>query len=95
MCRFGLRAGAWALAGAVMVTLAAGCGATGHAASPGQGPGRQIFTMKLVQDHHPRLDRGVLTYSELTALQVRQAASFDVVVTDVGRGPQTLSLIHI
>lgn len=89
MCRFGLRAGAWALAGAVMVTLAAGCGAPGHPASPGQGPGRQISTMKLVPDHHPRLDRGVLTYSELTALQVRQAASFDVVVTDVGRGPQT------
>jgi hypothetical protein len=89
MCRVGIRAGAWALAGTVMITLAAGRSAAGHAAPPGQGPGPQIFTMKLLKDHHPRLDRGVLTYSDLAAMQVRQAASFDVVVTDVGRGPET------
>lgn len=89
MCRVGLRAGAWALAGTVMITLAAGCSAAGHAAPPGQGPGPQIFTMKLLKDHHPRLDRGVLTYSDLAAMQVRQATPFDVVVTDVGRGPET------
>ena len=43
--------------------------------------------MKLVKDH-PRLDRGVLTYSELTNMRVRQATSFDAQVTDVGRGPE-------
>jgi len=88
MGRVGLRAGAWALAGVVMVTLAAGCSAAGHAASPGQGPGAQIFTMKMVTDHR-RLDRGVLAFSGLTAMQARQAAAFDVEVTDVGRGPGT------
>ena len=90
MCRFMFRAGAWALAGAVMVTLAAGCSTSGsgRAAPPRRGSGPQIFTMKLVKDHR-RLDRGVLTYSELATMQVRQGASFDVVVTDVGRGPET------
>jgi len=90
MCWSRFRAGAWALAGAVMVTLAAGCSASGsgHAAPPRQGSSPQIFTMKLVKDHR-RLDRGVLTYSKLAIMQVRQGASFDVVVTDVGRGPQT------
>jgi len=88
MGRVGMRAGAWALAGAVMVTLAAGCSAAGHATSPGQGPGAQIFTMKMVTDHR-RLDRGVLAYRALTAMRVQQAASFEVVVTDVGRGPET------
>src|SRR5260370_40539664 len=34
------------------------------------------------------LDRGVLTYSTLTTLQVQQTTSFDVKVTDVGRGPE-------
>jgi Superinfection immunity protein len=88
MRRSGLRAGAWALAGTVMITLAAGCGAAGHATSPGQGPGPQIFTMKMVTDHR-RLDRGVLAYSVLAAMQARQAALLAVEVTDVGRGPET------
>ncbi len=32
------------------------------------------------------LDRGVLTYTELTEMNVRQSASFEVDVTDVGKG---------
>jgi hypothetical protein len=93
MCRVGLRAAAWALAATIMITLAAGCGAPGHAAAPGQGPGRQIFTMKMVTDHR-KLDRGVLAYSALTAMQARQAAPFEVEVTDVGRGPETSAFIR-
>jgi hypothetical protein len=93
MCRVGLRAAAWALAATVMITLAAGCGAPGHAAAPGQGPGPQIFTMKMVTDHR-KLDRGVLAYSALAAMQARQAASFEVEVTDVGRGPETSAFIR-
>jgi hypothetical protein len=88
MCRVALRAGAWTLAGTVMITLAAGCSASTQASPPGQGPGPQIFTMKMVTDHR-RLDRGVLAYSALTTMQVRQAASFEVKVTDVGQGPET------
>jgi len=71
-----------------MITLAAGCSASTQASPPGQGPGPQIFTMKMVTDHR-RLDRGVLAYSALTTMQVQQAASFEVKVTDVGRGPET------
>jgi hypothetical protein len=93
MCRVGLRAAAWALAATIMITLAAGCGAPGHAAAPGQGPGPQIFTMKMVTDHR-RLDRGVLAYSALTPMQARQAASLKVEVTDVGRGPETSAFIR-
>jgi Superinfection immunity protein len=87
MGRLALRAGAWALAGTVVITLAAGCGASTQA-PPGQGPGRQIFTMKMVTNHR-RLDRGVLAYSALTTMQAQQAATFEVQVTDVGRGPET------
>lgn len=32
------------------------------------------------------LDRGVLTYTELTEMNARQSASFEVDVTDVGKG---------
>ena len=92
MCRVVLRAGAWALAGAVMITLAAGCSASTQA-PPSQGPGRQIFTMKMVTDHR-KLDRGVLAYSALTSVPVRQAALFEVEVTDVGRGPETSPFIR-
>jgi Superinfection immunity protein len=88
MCRVALRAGAWALAATVMITLAAGCSVSGRTAPPGRGPGPQIFTMKMVTDHR-RLDRGVLAYRALTTMQVRQAASLEVEVTDVGRGPET------
>ncbi len=93
MRRVVLRAGAWALVGSVVITLAAGCSASTRAAWPGQGPGPQIFTMKMVTDHR-RLDRGVLAYSALTTLQVRQATSFEVQVTDVGRGRETSAFIR-
>ena len=87
MGRLVRRAGAWALASTVMITLAAGCSASTQA-PPAQGPGRQIFTMKMVTNHR-KLDRGVLAYSALTTMQAQQAASFEVQVTDVGRGPET------
>jgi hypothetical protein len=80
-----LRAGAWVLATASAALLATACSTAGRAAPPVHGSSPQIFTMKLAHDH-PRLDRGVLTYTDLTAIQVRQTALFDVQVTDVGRG---------
>ena len=85
--RPGLRAGAWVLAAASAALLATACSAAGRATPPAGGSTPQIFTMKLVNDH-PRLDRGVLTYTDLTAMQVRQTALFNVQVTDVGRGPE-------
>jgi len=89
MRRFWLRAGTWALAVAVIAAAAAyaALAPRSHATSPVQGRGHQISTMRLVRDH-PRLDRGVLTYSKLTVVQARQTASFEVEVTDVGRGPE-------
>ena len=87
MMRFGLRVGAWTVAGAVAAMLAAACGAASHATSPGTGSGRQTSTMRLIKDDRA-LDRGVLTYSKLTTLQVQQTTSFDVKVTDVGKGPE-------
>jgi predicted secreted protein len=85
--RPGLRAGAWVLATATAALLATACSAAGRATPPAGGTTPQIFTMKLVNDH-PRLDRGVLTYTDLTTMQVRQTALFNVQVTDVGRGPE-------
>jgi hypothetical protein len=83
--RTGLRAGVWVLAAASAALLVTACSAAGRATPPVQGTSPQIFTMKLVHDH-PRLDRGVLTYTDLTAIQVRRTGLFDVQVTDVGRG---------
>jgi Superinfection immunity protein len=83
--RPGLRAGAWVLAAASAALLATACSSAGRATPPARGSSPQIFTMKLINDH-PRLDRGVLTYTDLSTMQVRQAALFDVQVTDVGRG---------
>jgi Superinfection immunity protein len=85
MRRFGLRVGAWALAGAVMAMLAAACGAASHTTSQSTGSGQQISTMSLIKAGRA-LDRGVLTYSKLAILQVGQTTSFDVEVTDVGKG---------
>ena len=85
--RPGRRAGAWVLATASLALLTAACSTAGRATPPASGPSPQLFTMKLINDH-PRLDRGLLTYRQLTTLQVRQTASFDVQVTDVGRSPE-------
>jgi hypothetical protein len=85
--QFGLRAGRWMLAGAFTAMLTVACAATPHGGAPGTGPGKEIATMRLRGDA-PARDRGVLTYSTLTSLQVQQTASFDVEVTDVGRGPE-------
>jgi hypothetical protein len=75
------------LAGAVTAMLTVACAATSHGTAPDRGPGKEIATMRLRGDA-PARDRGVLTYSTLTSLQVQQTASFDVEVTDVGRGPE-------
>ena len=75
------------LAAATTAVLAAACSTAGRATPPVAGPSPQIFTMRLIYDH-PRLDRGVLTYSELSTMQVRQTTAFEVQVTDVGRGPE-------
>lgn len=87
MRQFGLRAGTWMLAGAFMAMLTAACGATSHGAAPRTGPGDEIASMRLLHDARA-LDRGVLTYSMLTSLQVQQTTSFYVEVTDVGKGPE-------
>jgi hypothetical protein len=87
MRRFGLRVGTWALAGAVIASAAAGCAARSHVASLGQGGDHQLSTMRLMRADTAR-DRGVLTYSKLTTVQARQTTSFEVEVTDVGRGPE-------
>jgi Superinfection immunity protein len=87
MRQFGVRAGTWVLAGAVTAMLTVACAVTSYGATPGRGPGKEIATMRLRGDA-PARDRGVLTYSMLTSLQVQQTSSFDVEVTDVGRGPE-------
>jgi hypothetical protein len=40
------------------------------------------------------LDRGVLSYSDLTTMPVRQAATFYVHVTDVGKGRETTAFVR-
>jgi hypothetical protein len=87
MRQFGLRAGTWMLAGAVTAMLTVACAVTSSGATPGSGPGKEIATMRLRGDA-PARDRGVLTYSMLTSLPVQQTTSFDVEVTDVGKGPE-------
>jgi hypothetical protein len=87
MRQFGLRAGTWMLASAFTAMLTVACGATSHGATPSPGPGIQIATMRLLHDARA-LDRGVLTYRMPSSLQVQQTASFDVEVTDVGKGPE-------
>jgi T4 superinfection immunity protein len=87
MRRFGLRVGTWALAGAVIASAAAAYAARPHVTSLRESGGHQLSTMRLIRDH-PARDRGVLTYSRLTTVQARQTTSFEVEVTDVGRGPE-------
>src|SRR5215470_14637811 len=87
MRQFGLRAGTWMLACAFTAMLTAACAAASHGAPSGAGPGKEIATMRLRGDA-PARDRGVLTYSMLTSLPVQQTTSFEVEVTDVGRGPE-------
>ena len=86
MRRFGLRVGTWVLAGAVIASAAAAYAARPHVTSLRESGGHQLSTMRLIRDH-PARDRGVLTYSKLTTVQARQTTSFEVEVTDVGRGP--------
>jgi Superinfection immunity protein len=97
MRRFGLRVGTWALAAAVIAAAAAAYAAfaaRSHVTSLGQGGGHQLSTMRLIRDA-PALDRGVLTYSKLTVVQARQTTSFEVEVTDVGRGPERSAFARV
>lgn len=87
MRRFGLRVGTWALAGAVIASAAVAYAARPHVTSLRESGGHQLSTMRLIGDH-PARDRGVLTYSRLTTVQARQTITFEVEVTDVGRGPE-------
>jgi hypothetical protein len=88
--RFGLRVGTWMVAGALMAMLAAACGATSHVTTPRTGPGYRIFTMRLLRENHAP-DRGVLTHSAISSLQVRQTTSFEVEITGVGKGPDVVT----
>lgn len=88
MRRFGLRAGTWMLAGAMIAAAApayAVFATRSHVTSLSDGGGRQPSTTRLTR-HNPLLDRGVLTHSKLTTMQARQTASFKVEVVGVGRG---------
>jgi hypothetical protein len=87
MRQFGLRAGTWVLAGAFTAMLTVACAATSHGATSSKGPGKEIAAMRL-RDDAPARDRGVLSYRMLASLQVQQTTSFDVEVTDVGKGPE-------
>ena len=57
------------------------------APAPGSGPGQDIYAARLRKDEQS-LDRGVLTYSPIGSLKTAAKTQFEVVVTDVGRGPQ-------
>ena len=48
--------------------------------------------MKLLKDDQA-LDRGVLSYSDLTTMPVRQTTTFYVHVTDVGKGQETTAFV--
>lgn len=88
MRRFGLRAGTWVLAGAMIAAAApayAVFATRSHVTSLSDG-GRQPSTPRLTR-HQPLLDHGVLTHSKLTTMQARQRASFEVAVAGVGGGP--------
>jgi hypothetical protein len=79
------------LACAFTAMLTVACAATSHGSTSGKGPGKEIAAMRL-RDDAPARDRGVLTYSMLTSLQVQQTTSFDVEVTDVGKAPERSAL---
>ena len=51
------------------------------------GPGQDVYVARLRKDEQS-LDRGVLTYSPIGSLKAADTTQFEVVVTDVGRGPQ-------
>jgi hypothetical protein len=67
------------------------CFLTSCAGSPGPQPGQDIYTARLRQDEQS-LDRGVLTYSPIGTIKTTVTTQFEVVVTDVGRGLQRVSL---
>lgn len=87
MRRFGLRAGTWVLAGAMIAAAApayAVFATPSRVTSLSEG-GRQPSASRLTR-HSPLLDRGVLTHSKLTIMQARQTVSFEAEVSGVGRG---------
>jgi hypothetical protein len=85
MRRFGLRAGTWVLAGAIIAAAApayAVLATRSHVTSLSEQPSGTRLTR-----HSPVLDRGVLTHSKLATMQARQTASFEAEVVGVGTGP--------
>lgn len=95
--RFGLRVGTGAVVGALIVVAApayTAFAAPADTASLAQGAGRPLSTMRLIRDDLAA-DRGIVTYSKLTTLQARQTASFEVEVTDVGKGPGQSGLARV
>jgi hypothetical protein len=87
MRRFGLRAGTWVLAGAMIAAAAPAYAvfATRARVTSLSDGGRQPSASR-VTSHSPVLDRGVLTHSKLDTMQARQTASFEAEVAGVGRG---------
>ena len=87
-----------ALVGILFSVLAAGCSSTSSSSSASgtssagsaESP-QQIYEAKLLKDYRS-LDRGVLSYSRIGSLDTAATTQFDVVVTDVGRGPQEIQL---
>ena len=93
MCRWGIRAGAWMLAAAIIAMLSAACSAAAPRQAASALPSnQQIFTMKLLKDDQT-LDRGVLSYSDIATMPVRQTTTFYVHVTDVGKGRETTAFV--
>jgi Superinfection immunity protein len=94
MRRWGIRASAWALAAAVIALLSAACSSAAPPRAASDLPSnQQIFTMQLLKDDRA-LDRGVLSYSDVTTMPVRQTTTFYVHVTDVGKGQQTTAFVR-
>ena len=82
MRRFGLRAGTWVLAGAMIAAAApayAVFATRSHVTSLSGQPSSTRPTRNIAV-----LDRGVLTHSKLTTMQARQTASFRAEVAGVG-----------
>ncbi len=85
--------------GLLLVALAAGCSNSqspnSSAGSSGTGAEaqsqQQLYVAKLTRDRQS-LDRGILSYSHLGALNTAATTQFEVTVTDVGTGPQQVQL---
>jgi len=79
-----------AAAASIAITfLAAAC-----AAGPVPPRPKEVLFRATLLDNKASLDRGVLSYTPLSHIKTATVSQFKVVVTDVGRGPQTASIIR-